>query len=96
MTESDGLCGDHLREADAARGRRAARGYDTEYDRQRREWEKRLARGERVACWRCRRRIMPRDEWNLGHDDDDRTIIKGPEHAGCNQRAAGLAAHRHR
>ena len=40
-------------------------------------------------CWRCRKPIPPGSNWHLGHDDNDRSIIRGPEHAvECNLRAA--------
>ena len=32
--------------------------------------------------------------WDLGHDDHDRTIYTGPEHACCNRRAGGRRAAR--
>ena len=34
-----------------------------------------------VNCWRCGRLIHPGQLWDLGHDDNDRTIYRGPEHA---------------
>lgn len=46
-------------------------------------------------CWRCRGWINPepRDRygrrlWHVGHDDNDRTIIRGPEHGRCNTSSA--------
>jgi hypothetical protein len=38
-----------------------------------------------VLCWRCGIGIDPGTPWDLGHDDDDRTIYRGPEHAKCNR-----------
>ena len=39
-------------------------------------------------CWRCRGWIPPESRWHLGHDDWDREVIRGPEHARCNLAAA--------
>jgi hypothetical protein len=44
------------------------------------------------ACWRCGGRIPPTAkrgrDWQLGHDDHDRRLIRGPEHTRCNLGAA--------
>lgn len=84
-------CPDHTRQHDRARGTRQQRGYDATYDRERRRWEPRVARGL-VDCTRCGQRIQPGQPWDLGHSDD-RTRITGPEHRACNRSAAGRAAH---
>jgi hypothetical protein len=42
-----------------------------------------------VTCWRCGQLIRPGEPWDLGHDDHDRSIYRGPEHAGRCNRAAG-------
>lgn len=66
------------------RGRRQSRGYDAAYDRERRSYVKRMAAGETLKCWRCFEAVPP-SEFSLGHCDDDRTVIHGPEHlARCN------------
>lgn len=42
-----------------------------------------------ATCWRCGKWIPPGSNWHLGHDDNDRRIIRGPEHAiECNLKAA--------
>jgi hypothetical protein len=51
-----------------------------------------VATGE-VSCWRCLEPILPGADFHLGHDDNDRTIIRGPEHPLCNLSAAGKASH---
>lgn len=38
-------------------------------------------------CWRCGKQLVP-GYWHLGHDDNDRTIIRGGECQPCNLKAA--------
>ena len=78
---------------DRARGTRQQRGYGTAHTKLRAQWAPKVATGT-VTCWRCGKRIPPGSEWDLGHDDDDRTRYRGPEHLACNRSAAGKAAHR--
>lgn len=75
----DGRCDGHRRARDKARGTRQQRGYDAEYDARRKQDVRLLARGEVLTCWRCGGVVMPHD-YSLGHCDDDRAIIHGPEH----------------
>ncbi len=81
-------CPTHTRGREHARGSRQDRGYDAEHDRVRRAWAPRVALGL-VQCWRCRRLIAGNEPWDLGHDDDDRTKYRGPEHMRCNRAVAG-------
>ena len=74
-----GRCVQPRRARDKARGTRQQRGYDAEYDAQRKADMTRLARGEVLTCWRCDDVILPHD-YSLGHCDDDRSVIHGPEH----------------
>jgi hypothetical protein len=69
---------------------RAERGYGPEHDRLRAAWAPYVEAGT-VACWRCHTLIHPAEDWQLGHDDYDRSIYRGPEHALCNQRAGARA-----
>lgn len=42
-----------------------------------------------VICWRCLEPIVPGQPWDLGHDDFNRAMYKGPEHRHCNRATAG-------
>lgn len=66
----------------------ARRGYGGAHQRFRRMWAMTVATG-RVRCWRCGYLIAPGSEWHLGHDDEDRRVYRGPEHAFCNTSSAG-------
>ena len=92
MVERAGYCREHQRGRERARGSAAARGYGPDHVRRRREAEPLVAAG-RVRCWRCGKLIMPGQAWDLGHDDADRSIYRGPEHERCNRSAAGRSAH---
>src|SRR5262249_34584014 len=84
-----GRCPDHSRLHEELRGTRYERGYGAEYDAERRLW-KRMVDAGGVACRRCGEPTEPGPDWSLGHDDDDRSIIRGPEHGRkCNYSAAG-------
>ena len=86
-------CPTHRAEADRARGTRKQRGYDSAFDAERKVWVRMVETGE-VNCWRCLKPILPDAPFDLGHDDDNRAIVRGPEHPGCNRSAAGKASHR--
>jgi hypothetical protein len=64
-----------------------ARGYGAQHQALRKEWAPLVATGQ-VTCPRCGWPISPSQAWDLGHDDHDRTVYRGPEHQRCN-RAAG-------
>lgn len=63
-----------------------ARGYGSAHQRERRRWAAVVDAGN-AYCWRCGGHIPPASRWDLGHDDHDRTIYRGPEHTGCNRSA---------
>lgn len=71
----DGRCDAHRRQRDRARGTSADRGYGTEHQQLRAEYQQRMNRGERFECWRCEDEIDP-EHWHLGHDDYDRTVYR--------------------
>ena len=77
-------CTTHAREQDKARGTRQQRGYDAKHEAERKRWLPIVATGG-VKCWRCQAPIDPDQPWDLGHDDTDRTIYRGPECLRCNR-----------
>lgn len=88
-------CPSHTRTRDKARGTRQQRGYDTDYDQLRASWQRRLDSGIIVTCWRCDELGTPHPvdpaNWHLGHDLEDRTIIRGPQCPTSNLRDAGTS-----
>lgn len=76
-------CERHTRERDRARGTSTARGYNAAYKAERKGYLAQMAAGVVLTCWRCERMISPRD-FSLGHCDDDRSVMHGPEHLLCN------------
>lgn len=70
---------------DARRPSSAQRGYDRDHQRQRQAIAEGLARGDTVGCWRCGQGITEGMAWDLGHDDTDRSIVRGAEHSACNR-----------
>lgn len=73
-----------------AGGSTSARGYGHHHRRLRAQLAPLVATGT-ATCWRCRELIASSEPWDLGHDDEDRRIIRGPEHRGPCNRAAGAA-----
>ena len=69
-----------------ARGRLSAtrRGYGMPHKKLRLELDA-LVRSGLAVCWRCGEPIGPREDWDLGHDDLDRSRYRGPEHVRCNR-----------
>ena len=69
------------------------RGYGAEFTRERKRVAK-IVNGGRGICTRCGGPILvingEAEPWDLGHDDIDRSIIRGAEHRACNR---GTAAH---
>ena len=60
-----------------------ARGYGSAHQALRKKVAALVASGNAV-CWRCRRPILPWMQWDLGQDDYDRTVYRGPENRRCN------------
>jgi hypothetical protein len=93
LHERAGLCPVHSRERDRARGTKAERGYGPVFQRTRRMWVQRIALGG-VECVRCGKPITSADPFDLDHDDNDRSIIRGPACPSCNRSAGGRLSHR--
>jgi hypothetical protein len=70
-----------------------ARGYGWEHQKVRARVARAVRTGQAV-CWRCGLRIHPNTPWDLGHDDRDRRLYRGPEHRACNRRTRSHAARR--
>jgi len=75
-----------------ARPTSAQRGYDHKHQKLRKREARKVEAGL-AHCWRCLSEgkskeeawIEPGSAWDLGHDDKDRTMYRGPEHARCNR-----------
>lgn len=93
--QPEARCPDHRRAYERGRGSRQARGYDAAFDAAGRDYQRLIDGGKRYACWRCTKPIKGTRrgiDWQLGHDDHDRTIIRGPEHPVCNLATSGRRA----
>ena len=63
------------------------RGYGYDHKKLRKQIAPEVNAG-RTKCWRCGLLIKAGDPWDLGHDDDDRSRYRGPEHQACNRATA--------
>ena len=72
----------------ALRNRRQRELYGPKHIRRRREFARRLERGEPIICPRCDDLIGPDQLWDLGHDDRDPSWTR-PEHRSCNRATSG-------
>ena len=60
--------------------------YGSAHRRLRKVWWARMNAGEVVNCGRCRERILPGQDWDLGHVPGGAPQdYAGPEHARCNR-----------
>ncbi len=81
-------CIEHRREHERRRGSSTARGYGHTHRALREQWRPKVEAGT-VPCARCGRLIGAHEQWDLGHDDHDRSRYTGPEHLRCNRATAG-------
>jgi hypothetical protein len=91
LIPTNGKCAEHARERERERGWKKARGYGSDFKRERKMWAARIAHAP-VNCARCGKPITPDMAWHLDHSDD-RTELIGPSCARCNLSAAGRASH---
>lgn len=84
-----GLCEQHrlemVRARTAARGTRASQGYDTGYDRARRELAARFIAGE-TRCCLCGDPIQTLGELSAEHVNGKTDTLLAPAHRTCNYR----------
>jgi hypothetical protein len=65
-------------------GRTLRRGYGLAHTKLRKRLEP-LIRSGRAVCARCGKRIAPQENWDLDHNDYDRSRYLGPSHRRCNR-----------
>jgi hypothetical protein len=90
---SSGRCEHCRRRHWNTRGTTIQRGYGPEHQRLRQQWAPIVEAGG-VLCWRCQNPINPGDDWDLGHDDLDRSVYRGPEHRAHNRATKNCRASR--
>jgi hypothetical protein len=75
-----------------ARNRRQREAYGVTHRRRRKQFAKRIERGEEIRCPRCGELVGPDQHWDLGHDDRNPSLER-PEHRACNRAARNLLPH---
>jgi hypothetical protein len=58
--------------------------YGTHHKKVRQRYALQVRAGKSV-CWRCGEPISPDEPWDLGHDDENPSKHRGPEHRRCNR-----------
>jgi len=85
-------CPAHNREYEQQRGSSNQRGYGASHQALRRAFIPEHQAGT-LTCWRCTQPITADEPFDLGHDDIDRAMYRGPEHVRCNRSEGGRQAH---
>lgn len=75
----------------SGKGTQRERGYGYEHKKLRKQIAPQVDAGG-AKCWRCGLPISKGEPWDLGHDDDDRSRYRGPEHQRCNRATASRQA----
>jgi hypothetical protein len=73
-------------------GTTTERGYGSDHQKARAR-AKRLVDSGDAYCWRCGEWLDPEQPWDYGHDDQDRSRYRGPEHVSCNRATAARDRH---
>lgn len=74
----------------------AERGYGPAHTAKRRWYKRNVVDKGNGYCWRCGIWLDPNEPWDLGHDDHDRTIYRGPECRPCNRGTAAARGNKMR
>ncbi len=69
--------------------------YGTQHRKLREQWAKVVDAGQ-ANCWRCGRWLNPEQPWDLGHDDRDPNVYRGPECRSCNRGTAAVRGNKMR
>lgn len=72
-----------------------AKRYGRAHQQERAKWKPIVEAGQ-ANCWRCGRWLNPAQPWDLGHDDYDRNVYRGPECRPCNRGTAASRGNRMR
>jgi hypothetical protein len=68
----------------SSRTRTGQHRYGSHHKKVRRRYALQVKAGK-ATCWRCGLPIAPDEPWDLGHDDDNPSSHRGPEHRACNR-----------
>lgn len=93
VTEGHQRCDECRSAYERTRGTSKQRGYGQPHRTARAAVKPDVEAGN-ATCWRCGQPIAPGATWDMGHDDDDRNVHRGPEHAACNRATKAHALRR--